>query len=237
MLKLLSVYIDEHLTWSVHAKHVLNKLRSGLAAVGRVKPFLNQGTLITLCHSLAGSHLQYCISSWCYGNTTITNKLQKICDKFIRLACGRNRNNDITDIRQRCEILTLDQLFIQRFSVFMYKQSKNNNPAVFSKIFATNHSQYNSRNNSNIIPKFCSTTMCQQFISHQGPALCSKVPTSFKSQNLMIASFNFKCEKTSLIYWTLSLFKHKIILLFLVILFALLDKASLEKYLCVVVIL
>ena len=38
-LKFLGVHIDEHLTWSVHAKHVLNKLRSGLAAVRRVKPF------------------------------------------------------------------------------------------------------------------------------------------------------------------------------------------------------
>ena len=160
ILKLLGVHIDEHLTWSVHAKHVLNKLRSGLAAVGRVKPFLNQGTLITLYHSLAGSHLQYCISSWCYDNTTITNKLQKICDKFFRLACGRNRNSDITYIRQRCEILTLDQLLFKDLAVFMYKQSKNKNTAVFSKIFATNHSQYNTRNNSNIIPKFCSTTMC-----------------------------------------------------------------------------
>ena len=74
-LKLLSVHIDEHLTWSVHAKHVLNKLRSGLAVVRRVKPFLNQGTLITLYHSLMGSHLQYCLSSWCYGNTTVTENL------------------------------------------------------------------------------------------------------------------------------------------------------------------
>ena len=40
-LKFLGIRNDEHLTWSVHAKHVLNKLRSGLAAARRVKPFLN----------------------------------------------------------------------------------------------------------------------------------------------------------------------------------------------------
>ena len=191
-LKFLGVHIDEHLTWSVHAKHVLNKLRSGLAAARRVKPFLNQGTLITLYHSLMGSHLQYYISSWYFGNTTITNKLQKLCDKFIRLACGRNRNSDITDIRQKYEILTIDQLLFKDIAVFLFKQSKNKNPLVFSKIFVTNHSQYNTRNNSKIIPKFCSTNMCQQSISHRGPSLWSKVPTSFKSQDLTIASFNLK---------------------------------------------
>ena len=75
-LKFLGVHMDEHLTWSLHAQHVLNKLRSGLAAVKRVKPFLNQGTLITLHHSLMGSHLQNCLFS-CYGSTTITNYYRK----------------------------------------------------------------------------------------------------------------------------------------------------------------
>ena len=150
---------------------MLNKLRSGLAAARRVKPFLNQGTQIILYHSLMGSHLQYCISSWYSGNTTITNKLQKLCDKFITLACGRNCNSDITDIRQNYEIPTIDQLLFKDIALFMFKQNKNKNPSVFRKIFVTNHSQYNTRNNSKIIPKFCSTNVCQQSISHRGPSL------------------------------------------------------------------
>ena len=94
-----------------------------------------------------------------------------MCDKLFRLACGRNRNSDITDITQKYEILTIDQLVFKDIAVFMFKQSKNKNSSVFSKIFATNHSQYNTRNNSKIIPKFCSTNMGQQSISHSGPAL------------------------------------------------------------------
>ena len=142
-----------------------------------------------------GSHLQYCISSWYYGNTTITNKLLKMCDKFIRLACGRNRNSDITDIRQKYEILTIEQLLFNDIAVFMFKQSKNKNPSVFSKIFVTNYLQYNTRNNSKIIPKFCSTNMCHQSISHRGPSLWSKVPSFFKSRDLTTASFNLKMQK------------------------------------------
>ena len=77
----------------------------------------------------------------------------------------------------------------------MSKQSKNKISAVFGKMFVTNRSQYNTRNNSNIIPNFCSTNMCEQSISHRGPALWSKVPTSFNSLNLTIASFNSKMRK------------------------------------------
>ena len=80
-------------------------------------------------------------------------------DTFIRLACGRNRNSDITEIRQRYEILTIDQLLFKDIAVFMFKQSKNKNPSVFRKIIVTNRLQRNTRNNSKIIPKFCSTNM------------------------------------------------------------------------------
>ena len=93
------------------------------------------------------------------------------------------------------EILTINHLLLKDIAVFMFKQSRNKNPSKFSKIFVTNRSQYNIRNNSKIIPKFCSTNMCQQFISHRGPALWSKVPTSFKSQDLTIASLNLKMWK------------------------------------------
>ena len=112
---------------------MLNKLRSGLAAVRRVKPFLNQGTLISFYHSLMNSHLQYCISIWYYGYTTITNKLQKMCDKFIRLACNGNLNSNIADIPQNYEILTIDQLLIKDIAVFKFKLSKNKNPSVFQQ--------------------------------------------------------------------------------------------------------
>ena len=98
----------------------------------------------------------------------------------------------ITHIRQKCEILTIDQLLFKEIA-FMFKQSKNKNSSVFIKIFVTKHSQYNTRNDSKIIPKFYS--MCQQSISHRGPSLWSKVPTSFKSQDLTIASFNLKMRK------------------------------------------
>ena len=68
--KFLGVYVDEHLSWKIHIKHLLNKLRCSLGAVCRVKPLLNQDTLLQLYHSLINSHLLYCVQNWCYGNKT-----------------------------------------------------------------------------------------------------------------------------------------------------------------------
>ena len=44
--KFLGVYVDEHLSWKIHMKHLLNKFRCSLGAVCRVKPLLNQDTLL-----------------------------------------------------------------------------------------------------------------------------------------------------------------------------------------------
>ena len=98
--------------------------------------------------------------------------------------------SDITDIRQKYKILTINQLLFKDIAVFMFKLSENKNLAVFSKIFVINHLQYNTRNNLKIIPKFCSTNMRKQSISHHDRALWSKVPISFKFQDFTIASFN-----------------------------------------------
>ena len=59
-LKFLGVYIDEYLSWCLHMKYLLSKLRSCLGGTRRIKSFLNQKSLLTLYHSFFNIHLQYC---------------------------------------------------------------------------------------------------------------------------------------------------------------------------------
>ena len=63
----------------------LNKLKSSLYCVMRVKPFLNKELLLTLFHSLIVSHVRYCIATWCFGHNVLLNKLQKIYNKFMKM--------------------------------------------------------------------------------------------------------------------------------------------------------
>ena len=38
-----------------------------------------------LYHSLFMSHIRYCISSWCFGNETLIDKLQRLYNKFTKI--------------------------------------------------------------------------------------------------------------------------------------------------------
>ena len=42
-------------------------------------------TMLMLYHSLFLGHVRYCISSWYFGNETLIDKLQRLCNKFIKI--------------------------------------------------------------------------------------------------------------------------------------------------------
>ena len=65
---------------------------------------------------------------------------------------------------------TIDQLLTKELIVFMFKQKNGKKPIAFKDIFTTNESKYNTRNKSIFIPKKCFSKICQQAISHRGPA-------------------------------------------------------------------
>ena len=82
---------------------IKRKICSSLGSIMRVKPCLTTKAMLILYNSLLLSHLRYCITSWCYGNCTTINQLQRICNKFIR-AMYRIKNvmikNELLNIQQ-----------------------------------------------------------------------------------------------------------------------------------------
>ena len=124
--------------------------------------------MLTLYHSLINSHLQYCITNWCIGNKTLINKLQKTCNKFIRMACNLRHYRDVTDVRKTHQLLTINQLLTMEIAVFMFKQNSGKNPDVFRNVFAKSISQYNTRNRSKLILKPCSSSLFRTKVPPSG---------------------------------------------------------------------
>ena len=127
-------------------------------------------SLLILYHFLINSQLSYCILNWCYGNKILVKRLQQLCYKFVKLVFSVNSNLTVCDITKENKLLTIDQLLTEQIIVFMFKQKNGKNPIAFKDIFTKNESKYNTRNKSIFIPKKCSIIICQQVISHHGPA-------------------------------------------------------------------
>ena len=79
--------------------------------------------------------------------------------------------------------------------MFMFKQKNGKNPIAFKDVFTKNESKYNTRNKSIFIPKKCFSTVCQQAISHRGPAYWNCIPFDLKNKKQSVRSFTLEVYK------------------------------------------
>ena len=93
------------------------------------------------------------------------------------------------------KLLTVDQLLIKELIVFMFKQKNGKNPIAFKDIFTKNEFKYNTRNKSIFTPKKCSSTVCQQAISHHSSACCNCIPFDLKNKKQSVRSFTVNAYK------------------------------------------
>ena len=108
-------------------KYLISKLRSCYGVVCKIKSFVNKDSLLLLYHSLINSHLQYCISNWCFGNSTLITKLQQICNKFLRMVFELPYCSNINGIMKQCNILKINQLYKLETASLMFKEIQGGN--------------------------------------------------------------------------------------------------------------
>jgi hypothetical protein len=59
--KTLGVTIDQHLSWKSNTKNICKKVTAGISAIRRIKPFVDQDTLILIYNTIVrGPYFDYC---------------------------------------------------------------------------------------------------------------------------------------------------------------------------------
>ena len=171
-VRYLGVILDPKLLWTAHIQFLTKKLKSSIATIKRVSPFIPKGCYKSLYHTLFESHLTYGISVW--GNTSATNidtlfRLQKRClrilfgdyenflDKFCTSARTRIFGSQILDaafysrehtkpIFSKNNILTVHNLYTYLTCTEFMKIIKYNTPKSLAKNITLS-----SRNNRNLV--------------------------------------------------------------------------------------
>ena len=63
-----------------------------------------------LYHSLFKSHIR-CISSWCFGNETLIDKLQRLCNKFIKIIFNLFLRENASRTMPEYNLITIKHMF------------------------------------------------------------------------------------------------------------------------------
>ena len=128
-MRYLGLYLDKQLNFSHHAKLVIDSLYGHLCTVSKILANhpceLNPATIISIYKARSRSKMEYALIF--YQSKNIVQRLQKIQNKFIRLAlqCSRHSSLDIIQLIMHVEPVRFRVIYLQmRFYVrFMYAES------------------------------------------------------------------------------------------------------------------
>jgi len=94
----LGVTFHSNLSWKLHMDKLRAKLHASICIVTNARDMLNQQSLVILFHAMIASHLQYCITTWCFGNISMVRALQNLCNKFLKLAFDHQKTPKLNEI-------------------------------------------------------------------------------------------------------------------------------------------
>ena len=115
---------------------IKKKLRKNLGACRKIKSQLGVSAMLSLYHSLIESHIRNNIVSWCHGNVTMKNSIQRSCDHILKLIFSNDNPLFIRQIMKDHGLLSVDQLLFQEIGMIMLKIHNKSFPQCFEDFFS-----------------------------------------------------------------------------------------------------
>ena len=76
--KTLGVKIDQHLSWKDNTDEICKKVKAGISAIRRIRPFVDQDTLILIYNAIVRPYFHYCSEVWDVFGEAQSKRLQKL---------------------------------------------------------------------------------------------------------------------------------------------------------------
>ena len=146
----------------------------------KIKPCLSKDSLLIIYYSLLISHLRYCINNWCFENSTLTRKLQSVCNRFLKMTFNLQHNSDVTEAMKDAQLLTVNNLYNLEIAQMMFKYENKQLPQAFNNFFTQKCLKIKTRSNSQVIPNCFRTKVSQQSMKFVGPKLWNKIPSEIR---------------------------------------------------------
>ena len=176
----LGLELNEHLNWKEHMLELQKDVRKKLAIVSKIRMKLNRSTLINIFTSLVLGKIRYCITSWCYGNLTIRNSLQRSCNNFIRMIFGLKWIQSVKPIMKEYNIPSINAILIKELANIMHKYYSNTLPVSLSSLFLRSEHTMRTRSGNEICRSKFKSTLSQQAISYRAAKVWDLIPNDIK---------------------------------------------------------
>jgi hypothetical protein len=95
--KTLGVTIDQHLSWKSNTENICKKVTAGISAIRRIKPFVDQDTLILIYNTIVRPYFDdYCCEVWDVFGVNQSKRLQKLQNSAAKIILNISNDVDYT---------------------------------------------------------------------------------------------------------------------------------------------
>lgn len=187
--KFLGIFLDQNLSWKVHANFVVGKLTRIIGIIQKINENLTLSTLKTLYFSFFQPSLQYGIFFWYFVSSDLRNRVFRLQKKALRLINRKSRYTSTHTLFQQNKILKFQELYELEACKFIHQDVTYTNN--FSLISNSMIHDYPTRSNSDLRPPFYRTLIGTNFVLSRGVNIYNNLDENLK----MIDDLNkFKCK-------------------------------------------
>ena len=176
----LGVTVAQNLSWKSHMTSIKKKLRKNLGACRKIKKQLGETAMISLYHTMMESHVRNGITSWCHGNTTIKNSIQRSCDKFLKMTFSISNPQALRHKMNVHQILSIDQILFLEIGMAMQKIHNKSFPTCFNDFFTQTSHAMSTRSNRSFNVDRPRIELTKQSLNYKGTLVWNKIPNTVK---------------------------------------------------------
>ena len=133
--KLLSVHVNNTLTWSVHIEATLKKCNSLLYLLNRIKLYINFPTRKLFYNAYILPHLDYCCSIWGNANTELMNAVIKFQKRAARSILDKPIDTPSEQLFAELKWMEFPVRVTYQKAILMYKIMHNLTPPYLTNLF------------------------------------------------------------------------------------------------------
>ena len=157
-VKFLGLVIDKNLNFATHINNCSTAVSKFLGVLRRVRSELPEGIRLLLYNSFIHSRLSFAIEAWFNSPAYLSNKLQVLQKKAIRIVSNVPYNSPSPPLFKKLQILNLKSLYTHKIATYLHKtlNVQNFDLALLNFIQGqvTHHYYPTSQANSLTLPRY-----------------------------------------------------------------------------------
>ena len=138
-VRVLGIFIDEHLTLNEHVSKVRSKIARSLYSLNQVRNYLNKDLLRNIYFAHIHSHINYCNNLFTMASSSTINQLFLIQKRAIRIISKARARSHTSKLFLENGILPLQRLIDYNVLMFMYDLCDKKHPKATQEWWVKNY--------------------------------------------------------------------------------------------------